>query len=1727
MNTYPPPKNGMPMIHERRGSALMIVIVLMGLLAVLGVLFYVFAASERSNAEYFAEGGKKLVAPALSADEVMDFGLQQLIIGTDPRLKNSALWGSRHSILANMLGIRHHQLEDLVAFNGQGIHLAMDADGLPVVDLNRDMIPDTGPLTDEQGIVNTGPGSSDVQDLLGMNDSPASNAWFERDTGRFPQPDVGYTYPDINNMFLAYTGWTRDRQTGLVKRVVIPSFHRPQLLRELWGGTLRPIPLAEDHNYNGTLDTGEDLNGDGQLDYGAKQPNRILRPHPNHVYVPRGSTSGPPVRRFITTAAEAQSLLGDGRHVFPFLPMYQNYNPSSDGTTVTLNGKPREWIGHQGLWSGHHPVSSNYDDEYQYDVDNDGDGVREGIWLDLDFPVQEDEYGTLYTILHSFTVYDLDALFNLNVHGNIQKLLFRYLVPPEVDVAFHNVNNPFGWRTSTGTFEFISASNMGMMPAEVNPTWGLTARNGIETTRNGIDHPSNIFEQHQRFYGNAPLRVTPLPPPQQRLIDAWRETANMELAWLKMGRPQLSASGTVDRLHPGLYGEEHLIAQHVASTNNNPLLRDPRAMPHPGASGHDDNTDINDHMPWPPASRGTGDPTRPTWLEVEQPYDALGFGQYWSNPKALDLFNPTLPTSRQRWLRFTDYTSNGNVFWGLLAPPIQGGQLMRVGAPPYTLGGQPFALFDDPSEVALWPKDRRDVDDPFTSADAAWLQLSNNDIATYQFESRLRDLAPFNFSPDNNENSRGEDIRRRFTTLANDVKRYALPRGYGFNNNILGRTWEWTDDHGLDSTSPNHGLLKFPPTFGAVNTPIPRYQIAPMNEDPFRQPVRFLLEATQYARDRYRQYQQRLGINQLLIYDGSELQYRDLTPHPVDPGRAPIPTAASLNVNQASLRPNLAGLTPQLQEFWARRDRQMLARDIYVLLYLLGTPFTGDANNNPTRPNWITGTSGYTPQQLEQMARFAVNLVDAQDRDNVMTRFEYDTDLSDGWNLDDDPYTTNDGGSQRGEVWGVERQELALSEVLWVHVPQSPLPRTYTAWDDSADRQFLYVELRNLAPYDIKFIDNMNWQLLIRQEPTGMMATPTTPPQWRRLTLRNNAGLVPAGGFYTLFSTDRNEPSTNPSFLRVDPNGGSNYVDIAPSDPTLAGNASTTGNFIDLVKEYNQDAFQLTDGDGSTNLSTTPGGLLNDGGTGLVFDASTGTPLHIILLRRAHPTREAPSSNSEEADNPWIEVDRYAVEPKFANFPAVAIPTQIQTVLDDLKSRERREILARETEGDANPANAATDHIWNTLKAGSAAENSSAPNNNPATPFQLRHIHPDRVFMSLGELLHLPLVGPEARPLSDDDYTNDRKDGLTTYWWTMHQTPRHQYGEPSAPSSPVNPPIGLTVADLRFRTEAKNFAAKVLLPDHPVLGNSQHPGQVDREDNCWYRLLEFIEIPTRQHKNLGMGSIFEIRRQAGKINLNTLRHPEVLAGIIDDEQICQLIQEPQGATGNQAKLALTVDPAENEDTNVNGILDETDLNMNGQIDRTWFEQLQFSRDGLDPLWQNRLALPGLPNSRPFLSLSEPTERIDRTLEYSLLRELPADLALPYDSATNSPPENRHHRLLFEVGTHTEHFQSTIDPELRYRILSKIWGNTTVRSNCFVVFVSAKKFRVAIDPTSGAVRIGGPLRVFHPNEDPTPEEPEYRGVFIVDRTLVEEVIQDNRGQITSFKPFVVYRNIFKK
>ncbi len=55
--------------------------------------------------------------------------------------------------------------------------------------------------------------------------------------------------------------------------------------------------------------------------------------------------------------------------------------------------------------------------DYAWDVDNDGDGQEDGIWVDLGLPVRSTPDGRLFKPLISFLCLDLDGRLNVNAHG--------------------------------------------------------------------------------------------------------------------------------------------------------------------------------------------------------------------------------------------------------------------------------------------------------------------------------------------------------------------------------------------------------------------------------------------------------------------------------------------------------------------------------------------------------------------------------------------------------------------------------------------------------------------------------------------------------------------------------------------------------------------------------------------------------------------------------------------------------------------------------------------------------------------------------------------------------------------------------------------------------------------------------------------------------------------------------------------------------------------------------------------------------------------------------------------------------------------------------------------------------------------------------------------------------------------------------------------------------------
>ncbi|MCP4175927.1 MAG: hypothetical protein GY758_34730, partial [Fuerstiella sp.] len=821
---------------------------------------------------------------------------------------------------------------------------------------------------------------------------------------------------------------------------------------------------------------------------------RSMRPSEHHI---AGFTSaGVPVRRYLDAAntadAAAIASLPGAHGAFPLRP--------DEGVNSSDFGK-------LGVFTGHDPGTAGGPDadNIQLDSDNDGDSIKEGIWMDLAYPIQETTSGELYATMFSFTIYDLDSLIDLNSHGNISELARNERVLNQLGTA---VAGP--GRSSPLGLTFLSASNQGLGPNEISPLWalapsGATPDSGLPFTEwfNGAD-PMNRLEQ-----------------------------ANMEWLWLLTGR--IDGTDVFD----GRWGDASALWYHRFTDGNRSVWSLPRpgragrltsnastgSISFGGKQGADDNRNALEGI----ASTRTG-----VIRGFMHPLDVGGTGKTFrtSDPR-IPLLSTGDATRPEQWLQYDEYPIVGSASNVLNDSRFLKGRDQNYTSTAdnqyvnarYNMAFEDSLEFLNDIERAVHPDDQI-----FRPSDLVPAHLASTDIGSAQttLSSRLSDLAPFAFA-------NSSSISDRFTTLTNSLRTIIHRHDLGLNlvsDSGTGddgpRWWEWTTDFDGD------GRGEFPPRFGPVGTKINAFA----NTDPFRKVVRRLL-TSEAGESRDLISQLPLSVNHILDVNRSSetppetspafldymlrtgMRLRPVTEHPDanETDAAGATAAASVtSVPTIGTPEGTAALqtfpprTFKDREFWARRDRQKLARDIYVLLYTLGGGQTD--GGTPARiidytvtndPSAAPGASLYTHEQLRRMAQFAVNMVDAMDTDDVVTMFEYDKNLGDGWNMDDDAFTntvaenptsvtgtSTDNGlyphdtEDRGIVFGVEAQQLSFSEVMAVRMEDMAKHDNMMADDaatrhadassamvlvmpesESLDRHVLHIELQNNQPYPV------------------------------------------------------------------------------------------------------------------------------------------------------------------------------------------------------------------------------------------------------------------------------------------------------------------------------------------------------------------------------------------------------------------------------------------------------------------------------------------------------------------------------------------------------------------------------------------------------------------------------------------------------------------------------------
>lgn len=1697
----------------RRGGAVIIVVLsLLSLMLFLGVFFFEFATEEQQNSEYYAGAN---VDDVVNPETVVTEALEQVIVGprrdrlwsvlagVDTYLDtsgNSQSYGNVHSMLAHVLGpietgssnsSKHGRPMDVIPHNGRGIRVIYGPnasysppipDGAVRFDHDGDGVPDSTLLKI--------PGQPASPVLLGNDPSfpgPEFAINFSRmaqpdpNTDAFNQPtltqrikpyvpDTDYTQADINTLFLAHEEFIGGR------RVFVPSFFRPTM-----------FPASRDSDGNGAQ-TGGGAGGFANLFTAASTARKVLRPHRDHVYPTTPGTT----RRYLTAVTTAQS--GDLERqigAFPFTNDLDNDSISNE----------------MGIYTSAASVAES--NNYELDVDVDGDGDYDGFWMDLGLGVVDLPDGRQYVPLVSFLILDADGLGNVNVHGNIQGLR---------DPAF-----------SFDSYS-VSTSNMGLGPQEVNLMRLFTGNPFLFSGSDLRQAQSQYGAQYAAHAFSANLAQSPL------------RLANMDAIFLLSGRRQIVNYNAPRSPIAGRFGEEQQLLSNV--------------FPRGGITGQDDDGDSNTGSLTFDGGRSRtetlydpkdGNATGVTVPPYVHPLSLSGHGAdsvVSNGSEQRDLLAPTAGNPSV-WPPYSQFYDDPGAAGAGVKP-----MSMSDHAALMTATGLTTTLDEENEAIAAHDSRNRAYDSLFEPSENVFLQASDSDYQRSNARTRLEQLLPFSLRSARD----AADIRKRLTTDSWDLNQLTYVNLRANESNA------WL-------APPNQNRKFFPPLFGGQSLSDP--------QDPLRPELRTLL-ATETATDTTQLgtqgsintaqiaagrtlLRQQLNINRLLVgFDGNNNPiYRNLMPHPdiVDleyqdtsatMSAITIPAMihdhnasppVSLTAIQASPTTEAARATSATaQEWWARYDRQRLARDIYTLLYLTGAtrndnpaqqPYTtanypdrrrlqgvagngnGNGNGNGSANGVANGVNNVAgngiTENVEEMAQFAVNFVDALDRDDVITTFEYDADLSDGW----------DSPSQK--VYGVERQSLTISEALLWQLQRvtSGGDKTETLFVEENDsHQILHVELRNASPFTVEVGEG--WRIL--RVPTNN----ATPDMWYSFKTRGfgtataSVKSVVGGDNFLISSRDPgiNIPAagataTSDLWANIDADPELECV-VPRSTTTISDNQQTPAPKADI------DLSQIGPGlphDGYAQAGTPVGGY-----TGTLVQETTGadappTTFDIVLQRRQNlrGIASAPSSDlATESTGRWIEVDRFAVNssnmgPNEGRFsPAADTATDIQNALTNLHSRERPQpFVPRQY---SHPDSGTINH---TLSSDAVSKNvaNQALLDLGLTQFSIWQPHFDRDFSSIYELLSIPLYGSFPTADINTDYNG-------IYSPEVHG------------GAVVNLAKGDTSA-ISQASLSGDFTAGIrfLFPN----GEPAHPYQgwnPVKYSNNWYRLFGFIQVPRRTEQadptqyptNAApiVGAIKPLNRVPGLINLNTVRDEAILAALLDD--------------------------------NLHFPLATTRSTTNDQISsgRNWYTELRVSRDGVDAFMANAglpsITIPGTMNPaspggslpviypKPFRPLGhvdlDATSSDDNGIESTVLRSRPTQFrpSGPQNSAADmttvvpaggnpwtAPAASLTDWQSLMDGR--DMANNDIDFHTRNRILAKATNNSTTKSHVFFVWVAVGYFEAHETTVNGAKlpQIGARIT----------DLPIHRVFSVVDMTRLEDAY-DPYNRTFDYSKFVIHR-----
>jgi len=851
-----------------------------------------------------------------------------------------------------------------------------------------------------------------------------------------------YDAPDFQNMLMAMrlwgtptmyptmVGFTAPPPVQLPFQMVtpLPSLHRPDLLA-YWNSRWQTQPLSAQSLPHDLLSEAQSTNPAIAIPAQTLLRKVVLRPlptdHPNF-------TGGNPYLDF------------NNKQRSPF-------DPNQHAPAPLLNPQAPLSALIYGPW----------------DVDNDGDGTPDSIWVDLGFPVQTTPDGRRYKPLFAILCLDMDGKLNLNAHSNVRH------IPPYGGSApsrFASVNAPFTIATSAPL-----RVGSGLGPPEISL------------------HP--LFEPGSVTAPNGEL--------QNLLSGLTRANPGQSLY-------SLPSSEWVE----GRYGELELGAKKGIATN-------------PGITFVDDPINWMRELNLPQIRNwGTWSqrqlPAMPVNYQTSLPYI--------TNLTSIDTTRWSggrwLQWKGSNYGSLPDVDGDGMIGLDLRGQPmyIDYPSTVNVSMAGDAGWGEPDECIDDPYEIDLSLTAQNDgysansvysgnfpnglaagevvsVDAPFTAAELERILRSRDgDIAS--LPDRIIRLAPLAFTS-SDPLSASNGISGRAPYFPEIAQMTNLVTTHSFDLPVPSMTFTSPDQaYTLRNTRSNAALNSMPPM---ANSHIAQLLAARISNETGIANFNADFSISQMVAPELIGGE-KMNINRPLgngfddnnngvIDEPGEVEYGwaavtggnpTLTPGPgngvafdlnndggLNNQSPPLPADGNNPAGGSWADSNGDGFVDNLDGANGTLARQMLARHLYVLMMLLAdrnpAPITPPKTTRDTfliqgkaqedaNGNGKTGPTDDPTDMAYYFAQWAVNVVDFLDGDSIMTPFEFDiypfqdndTSIAGTWdvdgvvasenqfssnpNLDDSKdYLVNGGTSYRGLVWGCERPELLITETIATH----------------------------------------------------------------------------------------------------------------------------------------------------------------------------------------------------------------------------------------------------------------------------------------------------------------------------------------------------------------------------------------------------------------------------------------------------------------------------------------------------------------------------------------------------------------------------------------------------------------------------------------------------------------------------------------------------------------------